>query len=86
MAKDDNGYPTIFGVSHLDGLTPVAIQFDSNRKMLMDDTSTIQFSPSVETAQGTNSYPFAKATSSSNNKTVLPWVVNEYTGAVLVSL
>jgi len=86
MAKDDNGYPVIYGVSHLDGLTPVVIQFHpTTRQMLMDSTTVIQFNPSVETSQNTNSYPFAKATSSSNNKTVLPWVVNASTGAVLVS-
>ena len=85
MAKDDNGYPTIFGVSHVDGVTPIAIQFDSSRKMLMDSKTSIQFNPSIVKNQGNNEYPLAKATSSSNNRTVLPWVVNASTGAVLIS-
>jgi len=84
--KDDNGFPVIFGVSHLDGITPVQIQFDSNRHMMVDSTTTIAFNPaSVGDHQNTNDYPFAKATSSADDSTVRPWVVNASTGAVLIA-
>lgn len=82
--KDDNAAHTIYGVSHLDGRTPVAIQFDSSRNMLLDFSTSIAFDPSINASQTENDFPMAKATSSSDNKTVRPWVVNASTGAVLV--
>lgn len=84
--KDDNGAPIIFGVSHVDGITPVKIEFDPmTREMLVDSTTTIQFNPSINVNQNPlNYFPFAKATSIADNKTVRPWVVNASTGAVLV--
>lgn len=89
--KDDNGYPVIFGVSHLDGVTPVQVKFDAaTRAMMVDSTTSIAFDPTINTNQGTNEYPFAKATASEDssyttaNKTVRPWVVNATTGAVLI--
>lgn len=91
--KDDNGFPTIFGVSDLDGITPIKIEFDPiTRGMRIDSITTISFNPATirDTNQGTNEYPFAKATASVNssyttaNVTVRPWVVNHLTGAVLI--
>lgn len=82
---DDNDKNLIYGVSHIDGVTPVVIQFDSNKKMLMDFTTTIQFDPAID-AQTTNRYLLAKAVSSANPKTIRPWVVNATTGAVLATI
>lgn len=81
--KDDNAAPTIYGVSHLDGRTPVAIKFDSSRNMLLDFVTSIAFDPTINASQTENDFPLAKATSSADNKTVRPWVVNASTGAVL---
>lgn len=87
VTKDDNGFPVIYGVSHLDGLTPVQIAFDPvTRGMKTDNTTAIAFSPaSLATNQNSTDYPFAKATSNADNTTVLPWVVNATTRAVLVT-
>lgn len=83
---DDNGFPVIYGVSHLDGVTPVRIRFNpSTRGIKVDDTTSIAFNPLVNTNQNTNEYPFAKATSSADDATTRPWVVNASTGAVLIS-
>lgn len=80
--QDDNGYPLLFGVSHLDGITPVKVQFNpSTRGMKVDDSTSIAFSASLNTRD----IRLAKATSSSDDSTVLPWVVNASTGAVLIS-
>jgi hypothetical protein len=84
-AKDDNGYPPIYGVSHLDGVTPIQVHFDpSTRSMLVDEATSIAFDPSINAYQTDSMYPLAKATSSIDNKTVRPWVVNATTGAVLI--
>lgn len=85
---DDNGAPLIFGVSHIDGKTPIPIKIDSvTRAMRMDSSTTIQFNPSVNVNQNPLNYvPFAKGTSLSDNTTIRPWVVNANTGAVLVQL
>lgn len=84
--KDDNGAPLMFGVSHLDGKTPIPIHFNpAGRAMLVDDTTTIEFDPSIEVNQNPfNYFPFAKGTSIADDETVLPWVVNAFTGAVLI--
>ncbi len=85
--KDDNGYSGVWGVSHLDGVTPVQIKFNSStRGMLIDTVTTIGFSAGVSASMNGFGYPLAKATSSSDNTTVLPWVVNATTGAVLIDL
>jgi len=84
--KDDNGCPVIYGVSHLDGVTPVRIRFGSAREMMVDDTTSIAFDPLiVQTQNNLTGYPLATGTSSSDDSTVLPWVVNADTGAVLIS-
>lgn len=83
-AKDDNGANVLYGVSHRDGVTPVQIQFDG-MYMKVDTTTAIEFDPTVSASQTENDVPIAKATSLLDDETVLPWVVNEDTGAVLVS-
>lgn len=85
-AKDDNAVQTIYGVSHLDGRTPVQIKFNALRGMLIDTTTAIAFDPAISMSQTVNDLPIAKATSSSDNATVKPWVVNASTGAVLVAV
>lgn len=81
---DDNGKPVIYGVSHRDGITPVRIRFTASRHMLTDPKTPILFDPSI-VPQDKTSQPLAKATSSSDDTTIMPWVVNEDTGAVLIS-
>lgn len=82
---DDNDKSLAYGVSHVDGVTPVVIKFDASRNMLVDYSTTIQFPANLYTA-GNRYYPLAEATSSANDKTVMPWVVNASTGAVLATL
>lgn len=84
-AVDDNGAPLMYGVSHRDGRTPVQIKFTADGKMAVDRNTTIEFDPSVNAFQNNDDRPFAKATSSSDDSTVRPWVVNEDTGAVLIA-
>ena len=83
-AKDDNFIQPLYGVSHLDGVTPVAITFDANRSMNVDSVTTIAFDPSINASRTPNDFGFAKATSSADNTTCKPWVVNASTGAVLI--
>lgn len=85
-AKDDNAVQVLYGVSHLDGVTPVQVKFNALRGMLVDTTTSIAFSPTINASRTANDLPIAKATSSADNSTVLPWVVNASTGAVLISV
>ena len=82
--RDDNDNPILWGVSHLDGVTPVQVKFDSSRAMMIDTTTTIAFDPTVKASMVPANVKLALATSSADNTTVLPWVVNASTGAVLV--
>lgn len=92
--KDDNDCPVIFGVSDLDGVTPIQVQFDpATRAMLLDSVTTISFDPTVNVGKNTiNDYPLARATAATTSgnfvadKTVRPWVVHHTTGAVLVDI
>ena len=86
QSQDDNSVQVIYGVSHLDGVTPVGITFDANRGMEVDTTTTIAFDPSVNASRTQNDKMIAKATSSADNTTCRPWVVNATTGAVLVDV
>lgn len=81
---DDNDKSLAYGVSHLDGVTPVVIKFDASRKMLMDFITTIKFPAALYTA-GNRYYPLREAVSETDGKTIMPWVVNAGTGAVLAS-
>lgn len=81
---DDNDKPILYGVSHLDGVTPIAIKFTPvGREMLIDETTTIAFDPAKDADRPY--YPVVKATSDADNATILPWVVNAFTGGVLVT-
>ncbi len=84
-SRDDNSMPVLYGVSHVDGTTRVQIKFTANGYMLTDNTTTIQFDPSIRVSQTDNDNPLAMATSSDDDETVMPWVVNANTGAVLIS-
>ena len=83
-SKDDNNVQPLYGVSHLDGVTPVQIKFDSLRGMMVDIATSIAFDPTINAARTFNDLPFAEATSSSDNILVRPWVVNAANGAVLI--
>jgi len=85
---DDNGCPVLYGVSHLDGITPVRIKFDqSTRAMMVDTITSIAFDPAiVQTQNPLLDLPFATATSSDDDSTVAPLVVNASTGAVLIDM
>lgn len=82
--RDDNDTPILWGVSHVDGVTPVQVHFDSSRNMMVDTTTTIEFDPSVNALVVPSNVKLALATSSTDNKTIRPWVVNASTGAVLI--
>jgi len=84
---DDNDKPILYGVSHLDGRTPVRVTFDPvTRGIMTDAVTSIAFNPSIKAAVNNNDYPLAMATSSADNRTIMPWVVNASTGAVLVDV
>lgn len=86
-AKDDNGANVLYGVSHRDGITPVQIVFSPGGKITTDSVTTIEFDPNIIGGfQTENDIPVARGTSSIDNETVLPWVVNADTGAVLVDI
>lgn len=86
--KDDNGYPTIWGVSCVDGQTLVKIQFNpSNGGLKVDTTTTISYTPpAVYPATDGQGAPIAKAVSTVDGKTIVPWNVNPTNGAVLITL
>lgn len=84
--RDDNDFPILWGVSHLDGITPVQVGFNSDRSMKTDTTTTIAFDPSIDASVVPSNVKLATATSSADNKTIRPWVVNATTRAVLISL
>lgn len=87
--RDDNDLPVIWGVSHLDGITPVQVTFSpSTRLMSVDTTTSIAFDPTQvpNTLVVPNNVKLATATSSADNTTIRPWVVNASTGAVLIAM
>lgn len=81
--KDDNAHNTIFGISCVDGTTPIKIQFNGNT-MMVDTTTVISVVPQEITQLDGNSVPVAKGVSSTNKKIILPWYVNPINGAVLI--
>lgn len=85
--RDDNDNPILWGVSHLDGITPTQIQFTSARAIKTDSTTSIAFDPATvpNTLVVPSNVKLATATSSADDKTIRPWVVNASTGAVLIS-
>ncbi len=89
--RGDNDEPIIWGVSHVDGITPVQIQFDPTTRAVMTDAVTeIEFDPEVNAQVVPSNVNLAKATASENssyttaNQTIRPWVVNADTGAILI--
>lgn len=83
--RTDNDGPVIWGVSHLDGVTPVQVKFvASGRGMKVDNITTIAFDPLVNASIVPDNVKLAMATSSVDNATIRPWVVHATTGAVLV--
>lgn len=87
--KDDNGFPTMFGISCVDGVTPVRIKFNSsNGGMLLDTATVISFVPDPSQAliHDDNDFPVMKGVSSTNHSVILPWYVNPTNGAVLADI
>ncbi len=88
--KDDNGNPILWGVSHIDGVTPVQVKFTASRNIMVDSTTSIQFDPSIDANVVPNNVKLAKATADGttswtiDNQTTRPWVVHATTGAVLI--
>lgn len=83
--KDDNGYPTMIGISCVDGVTPVRIKRNaSNGGLLVDSTTVISVTPAYTTQVDDNDTPVSKAVSSTNSNAILPLYVNPATGAVLI--
>lgn len=86
-SKDDNGAPLLYGISAVDGVTPVQIKFNPNGGgMKVDFTSTISFTPELVSAQTDNDFPIAKGVSDADGETILPWYVNPSTGGVLIDM
>ncbi len=83
--KDDNGKNTVWGISCVDGTTPVKVQWLPNGYMKLDTTTVISVTPKEITQLDGNSVPVAKGVSHSNSKVILPWYVNPTTGAVLAT-
>lgn len=83
--QDDNAKSTIYGVSHRDGKTLVPVKFNGNR-MKVDRSTAIEFNPTLAYFTRDGEVSLAKATSLLDDATVMPWVVNEDTGAVLISI
>lgn len=83
--RDDNGFPILWGVSHLDGITPVQVKFNpSTRAMLTDISTVIAFDPSITASVVPSNTKLAMATSEDDDSTIKPWVVHATTGAVLI--
>lgn len=83
--RDDNDCPIIWGVSHIDGRTPIQVKFNpSTRSMMYDTVTNIGFNATINASVVPDNTSLAKATSSADDKTIRPWVVNASTGAVLV--
>ncbi len=84
--KDDNGFPTMMGISCVDGITPVRITFNpSGGGMKVDSTTVISVVPSsVFQHMDDNDYPIRTGVSSVDGVTVLPWYVNPADGSVLI--
>lgn len=85
--RGDNDEPILWGVSHVDGITPVQVKFTSARNIMVDTATAIVFNPATVPTKLVvpANVKLATATSSADNTTVRPWVVNATTGAVLVA-
>lgn len=81
--KDDNAKPSWAGISCVDGITPVKIQF-VNGAMKTDAITSISVVPMSISNNDGNGYPVVKGVSSGDSRVVLPWYVNPSTGAVLI--
>jgi len=84
-SQDDNFSQVLYGVSHLDGTTPTAIKFNPNGSANLDFNTSIAFDPTVNVSRTQNAKTLAMATSSADNITIRPWVVNATTGAILAT-
>jgi hypothetical protein len=82
---DDNGFPTLVGISCVDGVTPVRIARNpSNGGLKVDFATVISVTPAYTTQADSNGVPVMKGVSTSDPSTILPVYVNPSNGAVLV--
>lgn len=82
---DDNSKTAIFGISCVDGVTPVRIAFNaSNGGMKIDTITVISIVPTPVGGIDENGRVVAKGVSSTDSSVILPWYVNPATNAVLV--
>lgn len=83
--RDNNGYPSWAGVSCVDGVTLIPIQFDSvTNAMKIDTVTVISFTPVHKNSGGQT--PFVHGVSTANSKVTFPFYVNPATGAVLADM
>ena len=82
--RDDNGYPSWAGLSCVDGVTIVPIQFTAANEMKIDTVTVISVVPTHHNSGGQT--PIKTGVSSVDKKTVLPFYVNPSTGAVLANM
>lgn len=83
--RDDNGYPSWAGISCVDGVTIVPIQFNpATGGMMIDSTTVISFTPTKINTVGET--PFIQGVSTADGKTALPFYVNPTNGGVLINL
>lgn len=85
--RDDNGSPTMLGISCVDGITPIRIQFSPlGGGMKIDGTTVISVVPSSVISKDGNGANIMRGVSSSDSSVILPFYVNPSTGAVLIDM
>ena len=61
--RGDNDEPILWGVSHLDGVTPVQVKFvTGTRVMMTDSTTSIAFDPNINASVVPSNVKLAMAT------------------------
>lgn len=89
VLRDDNNVPVWYGVSCVDGETPVEIAVNSsNGGIKLDYDTVISFTPdpSQATIRDANGVPVKTGVSSTDDTVILPLYVNPANGAVLAEM
>lgn len=86
IKKDENSITARFGISCVDGVTPVPILVTPAGLVKVDNTTVISFVPSTvqATIRDANQATPMCGVSSADGSTVLPVYVNPANGAILV--
>ena len=86
--RDDNGYPTLIGVSSVDNVTPVAAKADPvTGYILMSVLTTTHTSTNPPKRRDDNAYPVLMGITNDTNQTVKPIVSDPNNpGYVLVDI